>query len=76
MLEGLVLSSLKRTLHTRRQLVEVCVVFHSSSFFVSNFLLFFIVGLATIKENKGKNVASGTKEEDVQVQDEPAPLAI
>ena len=29
-----------------------------------------------MKENKGKNVASGTKEEDVQVQDEPAPLAI
>ena len=30
-----------------------------------------------MKENKGKNVASGTKEEeDVLVQDEPPPLAI
>ena len=30
-----------------------------------------------MKENKGKNVASGTKgDEDVQVQDEAAPLAV
>ena len=30
-----------------------------------------------MKENKGKNVASGTKgAEDVQVQDEAAPLAV
>ena len=44
---------------------------------MSNFLLFFIAGLATIKENKGKNVASGTKEEeDIQVQDVPAPFSI
>ena len=50
-----------------RQLVEVYVIFHSS---------LFIAGLATMKENKGKNVASGTEVEDVQVQDEPAPLAI
>ena len=30
-----------------------------------------------MKENKGKNMTSGTEEEEnVQVQDEPAPLAI
>ena len=30
-----------------------------------------------MKENKGKNVASGTKgEKDVQVQNEAAPLAV
>ena len=30
-----------------------------------------------MKENNGKNMASGIKEvEDVQVQDEPTPLAI
>ena len=29
-----------------------------------------------MKENKGKNVASGTEVDDVQVQDEPTPLAI
>ena len=30
-----------------------------------------------MKENKGKNVASGTEEEeDIQVQDEPTPLIV
>ena len=30
-----------------------------------------------MKENKGKNVASGTKgKEDIQVQNEPTPLAV
>ena len=65
-----------------RQLVEVYVIFHSFIFiylfffFVSNFFLFFIAGLATMKENKGKNVASGTEVEDIEGQDERAPLAI
>ena len=56
---------------------------HSSSFhhfFFLKFLLtlvFFIKGLATMKENKGKGIASGTEgEEDVQVQDEAASLVV
>ena len=38
---------------------------------------FFTLGLATMKENKGKGVANGTEgEEDVQLQDDATPLVI
>ena len=52
----------------RRLLVKVRVIFQK--FFFSRLILhaFSIIGLATMKENKGKNVASGTEEEEeVQV---------
>ena len=52
----------------RRLLIEVSVVHHLSHFFFFNLLSFFIAGLTTMKENKGKNVANGIEEEeDVQV---------
>ena len=38
---------------------------------------FFTMGLAIMKENKGKGVANGTEgEEDVQLQDDATPLVI
>jgi len=69
----LVLSLLLRTLHTRRLLVEVSIVHH---FFLTNFVLFNI-GVAIMKENKGKGVASGIEgEEDVQVLDDVTPVVV
>lgn len=48
-----------------------------SSFTLFFLLSFFITRLATMKEKKGKKVASGIgEEEDVQVQDKPTPLTI
>ena len=59
----------------RRLLVKVSVVYHLLFFFKP--LSFLIIRLATMKDNKEKNVASGTEEEeDVQVQDEPTPLVV
>ena len=50
----------------RRLLIEVSVVHHLSFSFFFYPLSFLITRLATIKENKEKNVASGTiLEEDV-----------
>ena len=44
--------------------------------YITNFVLFNI-GLATMKENKGKDIASVTKgEEDVQVLDDATPLVL
>ena len=44
--------------------------------YITNFVLFNI-GLATMKENKGKDIASVTKgEEDVQVLDDAIPLVL
>ena len=46
-------------------------------FFFFFYIVFFTIGLATIKENKEKAIASGTEgEEDVQVQDNTTPLVV
>ena len=50
--------------------------YRPSKFFFTNFVLFNI-GVATMKENKGKGVASRTEgEEDVQVLDDVTPLVV
>ena len=62
-------------MHTRRLLVEVSIV-HHFFFFFTNFVLFNI-GVATMKENKGKDITSGTEgEKDVQVLDNVIPLVV
>lgn len=76
------MSLLLITSHTRRLLDEVCIAYPYFSFFSFYHFLFtnFVlsnIGVATIKENKGKGVASVIKgEEDVLVLDDVTPLVI
>ena len=58
------MSLLLKILLMRRPLIEVSIV--HSFFFFFIYIVFFTIGLATIKENKEKAVASGTEgEKDV-----------
>ena len=79
------MSLLQGTLHTRRLLVEVSIVHPFFFLFIiiiyiyislTNFVLLNI-GLATMKENKWKGIASGIEgEEDMQVLDNVTPLVV
>ena len=75
----LLLSLLKKILHSRRPLVEVNVVYCVSFFYLILLILYILHHRVSHyeKKTKGKNVASGIEgEEDVQVQNEATPLAI
>jgi len=70
---------LLKTLPIRRPLVEVSFIQLLLLLFFIYFLFFYFltIGLATMKENKGKGVASDTEgEEDVYVQDDVIVLVV